>query len=150
MKTRLIAAVTAGLVAILPASAQSSIFVGASVGGDIDPWFLVDPDTGVVLDSGQSMPTNNISGAAFHPDTNQLLLSSSSNEEVSAWPVLSGSPDFGTSIFREDLGRAAQGLVYDERFDRILTLTRNGSDSMIHILDGDPQSLTYGTEMSRR
>ena len=125
--------------------AQTQVFVGSSVAGNSDPWFLIDGDTGLLIDQGSSPRTNNTDGAFFHPESSELVVASALGEEVTSAPIVGLSPDFQNPLFQTAIsGGAVSGCFYDGNFERIFTQSRNSSGGTAHILDGDPLSPTYG------
>lgn len=127
------------------AQAQSPIFIGSSIAGDTDPWYMVDAESGALLGGGPNAMTNNLSGAAFHPLTDELLVSSTLGETVFSVPLVGNVPDFSMPVFETDFNASAFDVQYDSRYDRILTVTRSGPGNTVHVLEGDPTSPAYGT-----
>ena len=142
------------------AFAQETVFVGTSVGGGSDPWFLVDPDTQSVIAQGASPRVVNIRGAFYHPNASEFVVTSETRREISSSPLLGTTPDFTTPTFLTTIPSINVGsseltvfdAVFDDVHNRIFTIGREGglfsTRRQLHILNGDPDSPNYGELMS--
>ena len=127
-----------------PAAAQIPLFVGSSVGGSSDPWYLVDAETGALLQQGSSSLTDNVSGALYSPLTGELMVSTTLPQRVVSTDSSSGAP-FDTTEFEVGVGGSAYGLAFDDARGRLLTVALGGTGYALNVIDADPSSSTYGT-----
>ncbi|MDG1049409.1 MAG: hypothetical protein P8M11_01800 [Planctomycetota bacterium] len=134
----------ASLALATSATAQIPVFVGSSVGGSSDPWYLVDGDSGALLDQGNSSLSDNVTAALYSPISGRLLVSTSLPQRVVATEAGSVSP-FSTTEFETGVGGSAYGLAFDSGRARLLTVASGSSGYALNIIDADPASGTYGT-----
>ncbi len=117
------------------------VFVGCSI-ANADPFQLIDPFAGVVVDSGAPAQVNNVTAAAFGDGGRRLWVASSIAGTVGEADATS-LPATWTTIFSG--GGTCYGLAYDRRRDWLWTLTNPGIGSReLTALDVAPGSPSYG------
>jgi len=126
-----------------PAAAQIPVFVGSSVGGSSDPWYVVDGDSGALLQQGSSGLSNNVTAALYSPLSGDLLVATSLPQRVVASDTSAGSP-FTSTEFETGVGGAAYGLAFDVARARLLTVANGSTGYALNVIDADPASPTYG------
>jgi len=119
-----------------------AIFVACSIAGG-DPFLLVEPFSGAILDSGTPPEVDNVTGAAFDQTGRRVFTASSIRGTIGvgnasslpiAWSALYSAP--ATSTY---------GLEIDHRRQLVWTLTAlTGGSRELVAIDIDPSSTTYG------
>ncbi|HIG87172.1 MAG TPA: hypothetical protein EYQ25_09025 [Planctomycetes bacterium] len=120
---------------------HQAIFLGSSTSGGADPWWLIDPFTGTLIDSGADVATNNCFGASFAHGDQQLLALSSLDDTLSV-----GTPPglgMGFTLLTNFIG-SPYGLAVDPWYQRYLAMVNTGSGFDLQVVDGNPNSGTYG------
>ena len=119
-----------------------SIFVACSILGS-DPFHLVDPLGGTILDTGAPGQVDNVTGAAFDLAGRRVFTASSIRGTIGlgdlstlpiAWSTLYTSPASST-----------YGVALDDARSLVWTLTAvTGGSRELTAIDIDPNSVTYG------
>lgn len=117
------------------------IFVGSSTAGGADPWWLIDPVAGTVLDYGGDPATNNCFGASFANGGQELLALSSIDSTLSLGTP--AGPGIGFSTLTTFSGNP-YGLVVDPWHQGYLVMVNTGSGYDLQVVDGNPNHSTYG------
>jgi hypothetical protein len=119
------------------------VFVGTSVGGTTDPYFVGSSATGTVVHSGGNNFTDNVTDAVWMDQGANLYVSRSlagNNLSRGVWN--------GTSITWSTFlptNNACYGLGADHARKRLWTLTGpSGTTRELVCLDADPASASYG------
>ena len=126
------------------AQAQGSgeaIFLGCSIGGSADPWWLVDPVTGTLIESGGEVATNNCSGASFANGGTELLVLSSIDSSL--YVGTPAGPGVSFASLTSFVGNP-YGLVVDPWHQSYLAMVNTGSGFALQVVDGNPNHSTYG------
>ncbi|MCA8977443.1 MAG: hypothetical protein KDC98_22160, partial [Planctomycetes bacterium] len=117
------------------------IFVGCSIAAN-DPFQLIDPASGTIVDSGSPGAVNNTTAAVFGHGGTRLYVSSSIAGTV-AMADVSTLPATWSTVFSG--GGSCYGLAYDPRRDWLWTLTNPGSGTReLCAIDLDEGSATFG------
>jgi len=138
-------AVTNGWIATL--TLPPRVFVGTSVGGSADPYWLVDPITQTVKDSGGRLETDNVTSAIFTNGGTDLYIGSSIRSAIFHADLSGPAPVFSTLISFS--GSGAYGLSHDAGRGLIWCMTDPyGSGRELTAVDVDKSRPTYGQIVS--
>ena len=118
-----------------------AIFVGTSVSGSLDPYYLLDPTTGAVLATGGNTGSNNVTGAAYTRGGRELVLSSSLGNHITKADALATVP---TPSVLTPFPAATYGVAEDALRGRLWTLVQVSSGTELCVIDYNPSSPAYG------
>ena len=125
----------------LAQGSSEAIFVGTSVSGSTDPYYLLNPTTGAVLATGGNTSSNNVSGVAYTRGGRELLLSSSLGNQVTRADALASTP---TPSVLTPFPAATYGIAEDALRGRLWTLVQVPSGTELCVIDYNPSSAGYG------
>jgi hypothetical protein len=118
-----------------------AIFVGTSVSGSLDPYYLLDPTTGAVLATGGNTSSNNVSGVTYTRGGRELVLSSSLGNQVTKADALATTP---VPSVLTPFPAATYGVAEDALRGRLWTLVQVSSGTELCVIDYNPASPAYG------
>lgn len=134
-------------VPLLAQAGNEVIFIGTSTSGSTDNSAFVESATGVILSTGPSPYTNNITDAVWANTGRNLYCGESLGNQVSRAEWNGSSPNWST--FYPAPG-ACYGVGFDHARQVLWTLTGpSGSTRELHCIDADPTSLGYGTLLTQ-
>ncbi|MBN2491291.1 MAG: hypothetical protein JXQ29_10635 [Planctomycetes bacterium] len=121
------------------------VFVGTSVGGNIDPYYLVDPQVNLLVHQGGATFSDNVTGAAFTYGGRGLFVGSSFTSQVNYADVTTTVPVWRTVY--TSAGSGCYGIGYDKANQRLYTLTDPGSSQreLVALDVANPASPSFGT-----
>jgi len=123
------------------------VFVGTSVGGSTDPFYLVDPLVPSLVYSSNNAFTDNVTDAVFNQGGTELFIGSSIRNQVNRADV-TVVPPVWTTIYTS-AGNGCYGMGIDRIFKRLYTFTNPGTATReITALDIQPGSPTYGQRLA--
>jgi len=120
------------------------VFVGTSVGGSTDPYYLIDPLAQKLVHQGGVAQTDNVTAAAWAYGGVGLFVGSSIRNQVNYADVSSMPPTWRTIY--TSAGQGCYGVGYDWNNRRLYTLTDPGSSAReLVALDAvNPASPSFG------
>lgn len=122
--------------------ANEAIFVGSTIAGSTDPYWVLEPNSGALLTSGGSATSNNCSGSRFVKGGAEIVLSSSIGNQVTSGGATGGSLAFTVLT---PLSGASYGIDEDPAHQRIWTLADQAGTYELRVIDNNPASAAYGT-----
>lgn len=123
-------------------SAAPLLFVACSIANN-DPFQLVDPWSGTILDTGSPPEVDNATGAVFTDGGRRVFVASSIRGTIGMGDI-GTLPVAWTTLFSG--GGSCYGLAADPRRKLLWTLTNPGTGTReLTALDVDPQSPGFGT-----
>ena len=131
-----------------PQVAPCEVFVGTSVGGSTDPYFLSDPQTFALSHSGGNTFSDNVTSAVYTNGGLELYVGSSINSSINRADRSTSVPTWSTVTTFS--GGGAYGLTLDEARDRLWCVTDpSGAGTELVAVDVDNASGTYGTVVAQ-
>jgi hypothetical protein len=123
------------------------VFVGTSVGGSTDPYYLIDPLTRTLKHRGGVAQTDNVTAAAWAYGGKGLFVGSSIRNQVNYADVSSVPPSW-RSIYTS-AGSGCYGVGYDRVNRRLYTLTDPGTAAreLVALDVTDPSSPAFGKRL---
>src|SRR5690606_5640135 len=123
---------------------QPAIFVACSIIGN-DPYHVVDPIAGTVVDSGTPAQVDNVAGAAFDRAGRRVFTASSILGSIGVGDA-SVLPIQWTTLYQSP-SNSTYGIEFDDRRQLVWTLTAlsSGSAPELVAIDADSASPNYGT-----
>lgn len=125
----------------LAQGSSEAIFVGTSVSGSTDPYYLLNPTTGAVLATGGNTSSNNVTGVTYTRGGRELVLSSSLGNQVTKADALASTP---TPNVLTPFPAATYGVAEDALRGRLWTLVQVPSGTELCVIDYNPSSAGYG------
>jgi hypothetical protein len=123
------------------------VFVGTSVGGSTDPFYLVDPLVPSLVYSSNNAFTDNVTDAVWNRGGAELFIGSSIRNQVNV-ADMTAIPPVWTTIYTS-AGSGCYGMGIDRTFKRLYTFTNPGTATReITALDIQPGSPTYGQRLA--
>jgi len=127
---------------LLAQGSNEAIFVGSSVAGTTDPYWVFEPNTGTLLSSGGSTTSNNCSGSRFLKGGTEIALASSLANQITKANASNTVLNFTVLT---PLSGASYGIDEDYLNQRIWTLSDQAGAYELRVIDNNPSSPTYGT-----
>lgn len=123
---------------------QPAAFFGTSVGGSVDPYWIVDPLSLTTLERGGSTFSDNVTDAEFTHGGKGMFVGSSIRSQVNFADVTSFPAKWKTIY--TSAGSGCYGLGYDKARGRLYTLTDvgNGQRDLVALDVQDPNSANFG------
>jgi hypothetical protein len=123
------------------------VFVGTSVGGSTDPYYLVDPLGPSLAHQGGLAQTDNVTDAVFTHGGTNLFTASSIRNTVNVADVTVIPPTWRTIY--TSAGNGCYGVGFDRDAQRVYTLTNPGTGAReLVALDGNPLSPNFGQRIT--
>lgn len=127
---------------LLAQGANEAIFVGSSIAGSTDPYWVYEPNTGALLSSGAGVTSNNCSGSRFLKGGTEIALSSSLGNQITKSNATNPALTFTVLT---PLSGASYGIEEDHLNQRIWTLSDQAGSYELRVIDNNASSPTFGS-----
>jgi len=122
------------------------VFLGTSIAGGADPYNLIDKSSGVIIDSGSTSHTDNVTSAAWAGDGSSLFVASGLQDTISIGDTSVNPVQFQTIY--TSAGNGCYGVDVDNENGLLWTLTDPGTGSReLVAIDGNPGSPSLGAKI---
>jgi hypothetical protein len=121
--------------------ANEALFIGTSVAGTTDPYWVYEPNTGALLTNGGSVTSNNCSGSRFLNGGTEIALASSLGNQITKGNATNPALTFTVLT---PLSGASYGIQEDHLNQRIWTLSDQAGSYELRVIDNNPSSPTFG------
>lgn len=127
---------------LLAQGANEAIFVGSTIAGSADPYWVYEPNTGALLSSGASVTSNNCTGSRFLKGGTEIALASSLGNQITKSNATNPALTFTVLT---PLSGASYGIEEDHLNQRIWTLSDQAGSFELRVIDNNASSPTFGS-----